>query len=168
MYTLSLLSVHVFVVANRQLSLDKFQVPAKIAMSSIVPVAMAMTARVGTDAVVMGKNAFSTVIYISRDDKLDLTDYIWTTIPHTTGKPTDSVTYQGSHFLCCYGSSFDKLQWPWLWHHCHRYQLSVKQSSSVLLMVYCTVYMLTKFSCNYLQCIKLFIHLFRHYCVCIA
>ena len=84
--------------------------PAKIAMSSVVPVAMAMTARVGKNAVALGKNAFSTVIYISRDDKLDLTDYTWATIPHTTGKPTESATYQGSRFLRCYGGIFDKLQ----------------------------------------------------------
>ena len=131
-YTLSLLNVHIFVVANRQLSLDKFQVPAKIAMSSIVPVAMAMTARVGENAVALGKNAFSTVIYISRDDKLDLTDYTWTTIRHTTGRPTDSVTCQGSHFFC--------LLWKYFLHT----SVTVIVTSLSLLSAVCK----TKFNCT--------------------
>lgn len=74
--------------------------PAKIAASTVVPVAMSMTARVGKDAPALGRNAFVSMLYISKDNKLDSFDYMWTAIPHTTGKQDDFITYVLVRRIC--------------------------------------------------------------------
>ena len=60
--------------------------PDEISSSSLVPVAMAITARVGKSARRLEKDDFMSVLYIAKDDRVDAADYVWARIPHSKGK----------------------------------------------------------------------------------